>query len=90
LTLKENKKRIRKIVYGWNVFNQDTLYKAHDKRLRKLKFSGIVKIKDQLVDREKLNISHQPTEKAKQDMINELKEKYLSLIYNLSYKYQTT
>merc|ERR1711976_363991 len=56
------RKKDKKIVYGWDVFNQNTLYKAYDKRLKKLKLTGIIKNKDELVKR------------AKQNMIKELKE----------------
>ena len=65
------------------VFNQNTLYKAYDKRIKKLKFNGIIKINDQLVDREQLNITHEPTEKARQEMIRELEEKYWNWLYIL-------
>lgn len=71
-SIMRKKYKKKKNAYGWNVFNQDTLYKAYDKRLKRLKLNGIIRINDQLVHREKLNISHKPTEKAKEDMITEL------------------
>ena len=36
-TKKQDKKEKGKAAFGWDVFNQDTLYKAHKKKVAKLK-----------------------------------------------------
>jgi len=72
---RDSKKRKRKDgAFGWDVFNQDTLYRAYEKRLKKIKHTGEVKNPTELVDGQKLAIDHKPSEDAKQDMINELKQ----------------
>lgn len=72
-----NKKRKRdpKENFGWNVFNQNTLYRAYEKRLKKIKVTGPVEGKPtELTDGQVLDINHVPTADAKKNMMDEMKQ----------------
>jgi len=72
---RNSKKRKRKgAAFGWDVFNQDTLYAAHEKRVKKLKTGGQIAKRDELVDGQVLEVGHVPSEEARSDMIAELKQ----------------
>jgi len=69
------KKEKNKAAFGWDVFNQDSLYKAYEKRLNKLPKNQAAGESDQ--DQAAINYgsAERPSDSALNRMVGELKDR---------------
>merc|ERR1712154_306902 len=77
--IQQKKKRKTEAAFGWNVFNDDTLYTAYNKRIAKInKNSGFIKDTKQLFDVNSLDYAQNDDEEIDEDnmdnMVNELNQ----------------
>ncbi|UKK01419.2 hypothetical protein MACK_002233 [Theileria orientalis] len=77
---KIEKKKSKNKTFGWNVFNQDALYRAHKKRLRETGFNHILyeKQKQQLGGTfyEPTIVNHEPSETNKDIVVRNVEKQY--------------